>query len=113
MRSTAEPTLHLFPDATQGDLEHQQGEAPIAGATWYLAKAPGDGLVYHFPKGALAKARYLTFDLLLDHSHISVFDLDLKEGDAGRTVGRRAELTHIWAKSASALDPPTAMAEGL
>ena len=28
-------------------------------------------------------------------------------------VGRRAELTHIWAKSASALDPPTAMAEGL
>jgi hypothetical protein len=85
MRGAAEPPLQLLPQATQGDLERQQREAPIADATWHLASAVGDGLVYHFPKGALTKARYLTFDLLLDHSYISVFDLDLTEGDAGRT----------------------------
>jgi hypothetical protein len=81
--------LRLVPAETLGELETQQEEAPIGGATWYLAKTAaghqpgdrtvGDGLAYHLPQGALAKARYLTFDLLVDTNYSAVFTLNLLE----------------------------------
>jgi hypothetical protein len=58
-------------------------ETPIAGATWYLAHEVEDGLAYRFAAGALANARYLTADLLLDGTHLAVFVLRLQEGEAG------------------------------
>jgi hypothetical protein len=85
MERELELPLHLLPAERLGELEDQQEEGRFGRARWYLAKAVGDGLVYRFPKGALAKARYLVLELLLDHDYIIVFDMDLKEGDDGRT----------------------------
>jgi len=79
--------LILAPDALLGGLELETGEAPIPGATWYVARDVGDGLSYRFPVGALATARYLTADMLVDGNHLSVFLLELAEGDDGPTFG--------------------------
>ena len=53
------------------------------GATWYEARAVGDGLQYTFEPGALAATRWLSADLLLDGIHLAVFRLQLQEGEKG------------------------------
>jgi len=75
--------VKLEPTEVLGGLRREAGEAPLPGATWYVAEARGDGLVYRFPAGALAKARYLTADLLLDGDELASYALYLKEGEEG------------------------------
>jgi hypothetical protein len=75
--------LTLEPRDLIGGGARAEGAAPITGATWYTAPAVGDGLDYRFPAGALADARYLTADMLLDGNVLVVFHLRLQEGDDG------------------------------
>jgi hypothetical protein len=70
-----------------GELEPEETSAPIPGATWYTAQAPGDGLYYTFPQGALTEARYLTADMLLDGQYLTSFTLFLQEGEDGPVFG--------------------------
>ena len=76
--------LHLKPEGTLKGLRRETGPAPIAGAVWYAGDAVGDGLTYVIPKGALAAAKYLAADMLLDGNHMIVFYLTLAEGAEGR-----------------------------
>jgi hypothetical protein len=77
----------LEPDSLLGGISRENAEAPIYDARWYNAGAVGDGLAYQFPVGALASARCLTADMLLDGDDAGVFVLELQEGDHGPTFG--------------------------
>ena len=78
-----EPILRLRPVELLGGAQSLSATAPFAGAVWYEAGAVGGGLRYSFPGGALAQARFLTADMLLDGIHLAVFRLQLREGDQG------------------------------
>ncbi len=73
------------PPQLLGTCHVEDTPAPLDGATLYVAQATGDGLLYVFPRGALAEARYLTADTLLEGQHLAVFALHLQEGEAGPT----------------------------
>ena len=73
----------LEPESMIGGLAREQGEALIPGASWYVARAPGDGLCYRFRQGALAEATFLTADLLVAGNQTVVFALQLQEGEEG------------------------------
>lgn len=75
--------LRLAPDEVLGRLAREDGDAPIAGATWYVAEGVGDGLGYQVAPGALAHAEYITADLLVDGNRTVVFVLHLQEGEDG------------------------------
>ncbi|MBN2391236.1 MAG: hypothetical protein JXR84_10950 [Anaerolineae bacterium] len=77
--------LTLTPQSLLGVLSGEDAPTPLAEATWYTAREIGDGLAYTFPRGALANARYLTADTLLEGEHLAVFVLQLQEGDDGPT----------------------------
>ena len=81
------PLLELSPERMLGGLVQGSTPAPIEGATWYVAHDEGDGLAYRFPVGALAGARYLTADMLLDGNRLGVFLLALQEGEDGPAFG--------------------------
>jgi hypothetical protein len=70
--------------ALLGVAAQEAEPAPLAGAEWYTAQEIGDGLAFTFPVGALAGAKYLTADLLLDGERLAVFNLTLQEGEGGR-----------------------------
>jgi hypothetical protein len=57
--------------------------APIEGATWYAADERGAGLGFRVPSGALANARFLTADMLLDGTETVVFAITLNEEGPG------------------------------
>ena len=67
-----------------GKIKKDAGKAPIDGATWYTAESEGDGIACRFPAGALAQAKYITGDMLLDGTSSIVFVLRLHEGEKGR-----------------------------
>jgi hypothetical protein len=75
--------LKLTVDRSLGGLQKETADAPIAGAIWYTATKPGDGLAFSFPAGALAGANYLTADFLVDGNHLVVFEIVLQEGEKG------------------------------
>lgn len=79
--------LPLVPSRTLGGLSQEAAPSPLAGGLWYTARAVGDGLEYRFAAGALAAARYLTADLLLDGNQLAVFSLTLQEGEDGPAFG--------------------------
>ena len=76
--------LILEPAALLGGLMREEAAAPVPGAAWYAATRPGDGLLYTFPQGALADAKWLTADFLVEGPHLVVFQLTLQEGVDGR-----------------------------
>lgn len=82
----------LTPHALLGGLSHETSPAPVAGAAWYNAGKVRDGLEYRFPAGALAPARYITADMLLDGDDAGVFVLELQEGADGPVFGFRYAL---------------------
>ena len=63
-----------------GSLKKVAGATPIDGASWYEAAEIGDGIQYKVAQGALAQAKYMTADMLLDGNHMFAFRLELKEG---------------------------------
>ena len=65
-----------------GSLAEDPGPTPLPGAVRYIAPAAGDGLAYRFPAGALAQARYVTADVLLEGDTQVTFVLELAEGEA-------------------------------
>ena len=75
----------LKPEGTVGSVRPDGTDAPLEGARWYVAEKEGDGFSYSFLPGTLAKARYLTADLLLDGNHMIGFTITLQEGENGRT----------------------------
>ena len=86
MDITTDLPLRLAPEeALLGGITREDAAAPLDGATWYNADNIGDGLAYRFPVGALARAGWLTADLLLDGRHLAVFQLTLREGAEGPT----------------------------
>ena len=76
--------LRLEPEGLVGGLAREDGAAPLEGAVWYTAAETGAGLTYRCPAGALADARFLTADLLVDGIHLTAFDLELLEADSER-----------------------------
>ena len=85
-----QPPLRLQPTSLLRGLQRDSADAPIAGAVWYEALAVGDGLQYTFEPGALAAAKWLSADLLLDGIYLAVFRLQLQEGE--KRPGLRAQL---------------------
>jgi hypothetical protein len=83
--SHSEEGLRLLPGEMLGGIKQDEGSTPIENASWYVAEEIGDGLSYSLPKGALAEAKYITADMLLDGNHMIVFLLELHEADGGRT----------------------------
>ncbi|MBN1579765.1 MAG: hypothetical protein JXA89_03620, partial [Anaerolineae bacterium] len=84
--------LELMPETLLGELERDDGPAPIAGApiigaVWYTAHVEGDGLVYTFPAGTLVGAGTLCADMLIAGQYLGVFILTLQEGAAGPRFG--------------------------
>lgn len=77
--------LTLIPERLIGELRQEATQPLLPKATGYIAQATGDGLAYIFPAGALARAQYLTADLLLDGQELAVFALTLQEGENGAT----------------------------
>ncbi len=75
--------LELKPDALLGTLEVEDRETALPGGAAYCALAEGDGLAFTFPAGALADARFLTSDMLLEGRRLGVFRITLQEGDDG------------------------------
>jgi hypothetical protein len=69
--------LRLEPESRFGGLGEGGGTAPLPGAEWYTAESPDAGLAYRCPVGALAEARFLTADLLVDSIDLAVFRLEL------------------------------------
>ena len=85
--------LRLTPEDTWGAIARAEGAALIPDATWYLVEEHESGLSYRFPAGALAKASYLTAEMLLEGNTMVVFALALQEGELlalrhGRIVAR-------------------------
>ena len=78
------PGEPLAVDRLLGALREEPGEAPIPGARWFTASAPGDGAAYRFPAGYLARFHSLTSDMLLDGQNMAVWTLTLQEGEKGR-----------------------------
>ncbi len=64
-------------------LRMDDAPAPLAGARWYVAEQPEQGLQYRFEPGRLAGMSHLTADMLLDGPHLAVFELRLQEGEHG------------------------------
>jgi hypothetical protein len=83
MNQNATFPMHLTLEGYSGGLQVVKAESPLSGATGYHAESIGDGLEYRFPAGALADARYLTADFLLEGTHLGVFQLALQEGESG------------------------------
>jgi len=69
---------------TSGTIREDAGAVPLADGKWYVAEASGDGITCEFPAGALASARCLTSDMLLDGGELAVFQITLREGEKGR-----------------------------
>ncbi|MBI5084363.1 MAG: hypothetical protein HZB13_07185, partial [Acidobacteria bacterium] len=67
-----------------GRLQEEDGATPIEGGRWFSAQSPGDGMLFEFPAGTLAKSRALTADMLLDGKELAVFLIILREGEKGR-----------------------------
>ena len=84
--------LRLAPADFSGDIRQEASETPIPDAKWYTAEAVGDDLVYRFPAGALAEAKYLTADMLLDGNHKTSFAMILQEGEDGPRFGLKFSL---------------------
>lgn len=84
-----EPSLpfSLTPDDFWGEISAAEGKAPFPEGAWYQAEAAESVMVYHVPPGALAGARYLTADLLVEGEAIAVFALALQEGEGGPRFG--------------------------
>ena len=80
-------TFHIPFKNLLGQVVREESPAPFPGSTWYSATEPGDGLAYSFPAGALAQAKYLSADFLLDGTHLAVFTLTLQEGENGAAFG--------------------------
>ena len=81
--------LRIDPSSLLGNLKREEGTTPLEGASWYVAENVEDGFEYRFPAGTLAKARFLTTDMLLDGNTLIVFMLTLKEGEDGRQFNFR------------------------
>jgi len=75
--------LELDPPELVNGLKRKRGKTPLENATWYEANETGEGLLYTFPKGLLARAAYLTADFLVDGEHLAVFSLAFREGEEG------------------------------
>ena len=88
-RTPAAIGLRLDPRSMLGSVRKEEGSTPIDGASWYVADSIDSGFYYLFPPGALAKARYLAADMLLDGTTMIVFMLSLQEGDQGRRFNFR------------------------
>jgi hypothetical protein len=59
------------------------GPSIVDGATWFEVAEPWEGLDYRFAPGALAGARFITADLLVEGNDLVVFQLRLQEGEGG------------------------------
>lgn len=76
-----QPNLELVPVGFLGNLQ-SEATAPLDGATSFVATREGDGLAYSFAPGTLANFAWLCADFLLDGTHLTVFQLRLREGDS-------------------------------
>ena len=79
----------LKPMNILGGLRREAGPAPLSQATWYVAQASEDGLLYRLSPGTLTDVAYLTFDMLLDGQHMTTFRITLQEGEKGPSFSFR------------------------
>lgn len=69
---------------TIGGLQEEDGSTPIEGARWFTAEKTGDGMAFSFAPGALAKAKCITTDMLLEGRDLAAWQITLREGEKGR-----------------------------
>lgn len=76
--------VQLIPDSVLGSVQQDDSAAPLAaplaGAVWYTANAPREGVVYRFPVGMLSGAKWLCADMLTDGDEAAILVLALREG---------------------------------
>ncbi len=73
--------LELSPVALLGNLSSEDA-ASLDGATAFVATHQGDGLSYSFAPGALADFAWLSADFLVGGTHLTVFQLRLRQSDS-------------------------------
>ncbi len=73
----------LTPESLTAGLHEFSAVPPFPDSVWYEAETTGEALVYTFPPGALAGARFLSADWLLEGKALAVFFLWLQEGEDG------------------------------
>ncbi len=78
------PAQKLGVWTTVGSLREEDGTPPLAGARWFSADKTGDGMSYAFPAGTLARAKFLTADMLLEGKDLCAWQITLREGAGGR-----------------------------
>jgi hypothetical protein len=78
--NTSDPLANPHP---LGTLTLDPAAPILPGGQWYIAQKDNDGLSYTFAPGALLDAKFLTTDLLIDGFFLTVFSLDLQEGEKG------------------------------
>lgn len=76
--------LVLEPSEIDG-LKIVEGENYLNNATWYAGENINDGFHYQFPVGSLADKKYITTDMLADGNAMIKFNIELQEGNEGRT----------------------------
>jgi hypothetical protein len=72
------------PDGLRGSLAKDDAPSALSGGQWYIAHKPGDALRYTFPAGSLGGGGgYLTCDLLTEGFFLTIYQLELQEGEHG------------------------------
>ena len=79
--------LQLVPKGILGQLENGGKSSLLPDAVKYIASKVGDGLEFHFQRGALADKKFITADMLLEGNNAANFIIELKEGEGGPVFG--------------------------
>lgn len=81
-------SVHAFPlesgAASAGLTIDLAAPSPLPGGRRILAKAAGDGFTYHVTPGWIAKVRWLTCDLISDHTTDLALNLEFHEPGSNR-----------------------------
>lgn len=83
--STVGLPLRFEPTSFLGSCTRVDDPPVIPGASWYQAQRENDGLLFRFEPGILAGMRFLTLDIISYSPDLPVFQLQLREGEAGPT----------------------------
>ena len=79
--------LKMVPKGILGQLEKRGKSSLLPDAIAYIADNHGDGLEFHFQRGALTDKKFIIADMLLEGNNAANFIIELKEGEEGHVFG--------------------------
>jgi hypothetical protein len=73
----------LSPDSLTGRIEKDPASCVLPEGARYTAHEWNSGCIYRFPAGTLAQSGWISFDMILDGNHLTVFRMKFQEGEKG------------------------------